>query len=113
MSLFWKGAAGWPIPSKNMDNLEKNQRKFSELKFGTFIHFNSATIQFQVGNIVDWEFDCENFGVKRAFPFAEEMWNPAELDEDGKSGGMPVCSADGQTPRRILPLALCMDRALC
>ena len=80
MSLFWKGAVGWPIPSKNMDNLEKNQRKFSELKFGTFIHFNSATIQFQVGNIVDWEFDCENLGVKRAFPFAEEMWNPAELD---------------------------------
>lgn len=45
-----------------MNRLETNQMKFINLRLGTFIHFNSATIQFQNSEIFDWEYDHENNG---------------------------------------------------
>ena len=36
-----------------MDRLQENQKKFIDLRFGTFIHFNSATVQFPEGDVVD------------------------------------------------------------
>ena len=47
-----------------MNRLETNQMKFINLRLGTFIHFNSATIQFQNSEIFDWEYDHENNGEK-------------------------------------------------
>jgi len=63
-----------------MKNLLEMQKKFINLRLGTFIHFNSATFQFHTGEIKDWEFDHENAGSPRIFPFAELDWNPTELD---------------------------------
>ena len=63
-----------------MDRLQENQKKFIDLRFGTFIHFNSATVQFPEGDVVDWEYDCENGGQPRRFPFSEKDWNPVHLD---------------------------------
>ena len=46
-----------------MTNLEQNQLNFINLRFGTFIHFNSASVQFHsTEDIADWEFDHENGG---------------------------------------------------
>ena len=63
-----------------MQNLLELQKKFINLRLGTFIHFNSATFQFHTGEIQDWEFDHENAGKPRLYPFAESDWNPTELD---------------------------------
>ncbi len=63
-----------------MNRLETNQMKFINLRLGTFIHFNSATIQFQNSEIFDWEYDHENNGENRRYPFDENDWNPSELD---------------------------------
>lgn len=64
-----------------MDRLIENQLKFINLRFGTFIHFNSATFQFNSSNdIVDWEFGHENCGENRKYPFCPKDWNPTELD---------------------------------
>lgn len=60
--------------------LLENQKRFINLRLGTFIHFNSASFQFNSGDIVDWEYDHENFGTKREFPFNPADWNPVELD---------------------------------
>lgn len=54
--------------------------KFINLRLGTFIHFNSATVQFHAHEIEDWEIDHENAGVPRLYPFDEKDWNPADLD---------------------------------
>ena len=44
-----------------MTQLEALQKKFINLRFGTFIHFNSATFQFHNNpDIIDWEYDHEN-----------------------------------------------------
>ena len=43
-----------------MDRLQKNQMNFINLRLGTFIHFNSATVQFQEGSVKDWEWEYEN-----------------------------------------------------
>lgn len=58
----------------------KNQLKFINHRFGMFIHFNSATVQFCTGDISDWEYDVENNGVPRKYPFSEQDWNPDQLD---------------------------------
>lgn len=64
-----------------MENLLKNQLGFINLRFGTFIHFNSATFQFNSTlDITDWEFGCENSGDERKYPFDPKLWNPTELD---------------------------------
>ena len=63
-----------------MKDLLELQRQFINLRLGTFIHFNSATFQFNSGDIVDWEFDHENGGKPRLCPFEEKEWNPTELD---------------------------------
>lgn len=75
-----------------MDRLQKNQMNFINLRLGTFIHFNSATVQFQEGSVKDWEWEYENTESPRRFPFAEKDWNPEELDcaqwaEIAKSAG--------------------------
>lgn len=62
------------------DNLPELQRRFVNLRLGTFIHFNSAAFQFHTGEGIDWEYDCENSGAPRRYPFAEKDWNPTELD---------------------------------
>lgn len=63
-----------------MDHLKELQKNFINLRFGTFIHFNSATVQFQSGEMMDWEYDHENSGAPRLYPFSEKDWNPVELD---------------------------------
>ncbi len=64
-----------------MERLLKNQKRFIDLRLGTFIHFNSATFQFNsCEDVIDWEYDCENFGKTRKYPFNESDWNPTCLD---------------------------------
>ena len=60
-----------------MTQLEALQKKFINLRFGTFIHFNSATFQFHNNpDIIDWEYDHENGDLPRQFPFDEKDFNP-------------------------------------
>lgn len=64
-----------------MTHLENLQKDFINMRFGTFIHFNSATFQFHNNpDVVDWEYACENDGAPRAFPFNPADWNPAAED---------------------------------
>lgn len=63
-----------------MKSLPELQKDFINLRLGTFIHFNSATVQFHSGDLIDWEYDCENNAVPRRFPFSEKDWNPEALD---------------------------------
>lgn len=63
-----------------MNKLQQLQKNFINLWFGTFIHFNSATMQFHSGEIVDWEYDHENGSEPRKFPFDPADWNPDDLD---------------------------------
>ena len=75
-----------------MTHLEKLQKDFINLRTGTLIHFNSATIQFCQGNIEDWEFGHENNGEPRLHPFDEKAWNPVNIDcrawaDTAKAGG--------------------------
>lgn len=63
-----------------MNSLQENQKNFINLRFGTFIHFNSATVQFHTGEIIDWEYDHENGEEPRKYPFQEKDWNPTALD---------------------------------
>lgn len=63
-----------------MNHLQELQKNFINLRFGTFIHFNSATVQFHQGVIKDWEYDHENSGQPRLHPFNEKDWNPKKLD---------------------------------
>lgn len=65
-----------------MYDLATLQKKFIDLRFGSFIHFNSATVQFNNSDVDDWEFDCENKNEPRRFPFNEQDWNPDALDCD-------------------------------
>lgn len=63
-----------------MSDLLELQKHFVNLRFGTLIHFNSGTIQFHTGAIEDWEFDHENAGQPRRYPFDEKDWNPSNID---------------------------------
>ena len=66
-----------------MTALKRNQLKFINLRFGTFIHFNSASVQFHASkDVIDWEYDVENGGAERKYPFSEKDWNPHALDTD-------------------------------
>ena len=66
-----------------MTNLQNNQLNFINLRFGTFIHFNSASVQFHASpDIIDWEYDMENGGQSRKYPFSPADWNPTALDTD-------------------------------
>ncbi len=60
--------------------LIEKQKWFVNLRLGMFIHFNSATFQFNAGDIMDWDFDHENNGADREFPFNPADWNPQRLD---------------------------------
>ncbi len=66
-----------------MERLIENQKKFISMRLGTFIHFNSATFQFNNTELTDWEYGHENFGEPRKYPFNERDWNPTELDCEG------------------------------
>ena len=58
-----------------MDHLCALQRDFINLRLGTFIHWNSAAVQFHANpDIIDWEFDLENGGEPRRYPFPESDW---------------------------------------
>lgn len=64
-----------------MTHLEQLQKKFVDLRFGSFIHFNSATAQFcNNSEVEDWEYGVENGGAPRKYPFKESDWNPTNLD---------------------------------
>lgn len=63
-----------------MNRLQELQQNFINLRLGTFIHFNSATVQFQEGEIKDWAFDHENEGTPRLYSFNEKDWNPTKSD---------------------------------
>ena len=60
--------------------LTELQREFINMRLGSFIHFNSATFQFNTGDIEDWEFMHENGNEPRRYPFNEKDWNPTNLD---------------------------------
>jgi alpha-L-fucosidase len=64
----------------NQQELIQRQKWFVNLRLGMFIHFNSATFQFNTGDLIDWENDHENAGHPRKFPFNPEDWNPGKLD---------------------------------
>lgn len=75
-----------------MLSLLELQKQFINMRLGTFIHFNSSTIQFHSSEMEDWEYDCENNDNPRLYPFDEKDWNPSHLDCDqwaavAKSGG--------------------------
>lgn len=58
-----------------------------------FIHFNSATYQFASGPMVDWEYNHENNGAARKYPFDPLAFAPTKLDptqwaKAAKSAGM-------------------------
>ena len=60
-----------------MDHLCALQRDFINLRLGTFIHWNSAAVQFHANpDIIDWEYDHENGDLPRQFPFDEKDFNP-------------------------------------
>ena len=63
-----------------MEHLKQLQAGFVNRKFGMFIHFNSATVQFNTGAIGDWEYGHENGGEPRRYPFNPAGWNPSALD---------------------------------
>lgn len=63
-----------------MSSLIELQKSFINLRFGTFIHFNSGTIQFNTGDTEDWEYGVENGGAARRYPFDEKDWAPANID---------------------------------
>ena len=63
-----------------MSRLTDLQMRFVNLRFGTFIHFNSGTAQFYKGDVGDWEYGVENCGEKRRFPFDEKDWAPEDID---------------------------------
>ncbi len=63
-----------------MTHLEELQKKFVDLRLGSFIHFNSASVQFPDSEVEDWEYGVENNGAPRKHPFPERDWNPAKLD---------------------------------
>lgn len=66
-----------------MTFLEEKQLDFINLRFGTFIHFNSASVQFHASDdVIDWEYDVENGGACRRYPFDERAWAPAEANPD-------------------------------
>ena len=66
-----------------MDHLCALQRDFINLRLGTFIHWNSAAVQFHANpDIIDWEFDLENGGEPRRYPFPESDWAPHAPDCD-------------------------------
>lgn len=65
--------------SKNLTGL---QREFINLRLGSFIQFNSATFQFNTGDIEDCEYMHENGNEPRLHPFDEKDWNPTNLDCD-------------------------------
>ena len=56
------------------------QKDFVNMRLGMFIHFNSATYQFNRGEIVDWEYGHENDGLPRQYPFDPKDFNPVKLD---------------------------------
>ena len=65
-----------------MNRLETNQMKFINLRLGTFIHFNSATIQFQNSEIFVINFFCSS--VQDLFPIPAvrskmEKYKPASI----------------------------------
>ena len=67
-----------------MTALAQLQKDFINLRLGTFIHFNSATVHFHNNSeIIDWEFDHENRSDPRRYPFNEADWNPTNLDCKG------------------------------
>lgn len=63
-----------------INQLKERQQWFVNLRFGQFIHFNSATEQFYNTNVDDWEFDNENRNEPRRYPFDPKDWNPDQLD---------------------------------
>lgn len=65
-----------------MDNLRliEKQKWFVNLRLGMFIHYNSATYQFNDSEIIDWEYDHENGDEPRRYPFDPKDFNPTNLD---------------------------------
>ena len=63
-----------------MSHLTDLQLRFVNLRFGTFIHFNSGTMQFYKGDTEDWEYGVENGGAARKYPFDERDWAPKRID---------------------------------
>ena len=61
-----------------MDHLCALQRDFINLRLGTFIHWNSAAVQFHANpDIIDWEFDLENGGSRAVIPSPNLTGRPA------------------------------------
>ena len=64
-----------------MDHLCALQRNFINLRLGTFIHWNSAAVQFHANpDIIDWEFDLENGGGRGLYLFPYSAGGPGARD---------------------------------
>lgn len=61
-----------------MDHLCALQRDFINLRLGTFIHWNSAAVQFHANpDIIDWEFDLETAESRAVIPSPNQTGRPA------------------------------------
>lgn len=87
---IWRQIISLPPYIFNVDTIGKEfnmikdlielQKDFVNMRFGMFIHFNSATFQFAKGEIADWEYGYENNDLPRQAPFNPKDWNPNKLD---------------------------------
>lgn len=70
------------IGEKMNKNYIELQKKIVNYNVGQFIHFNSATEQFNVmpDDTKDWEWIMENRTGVRKYPFDTKTWNPTKLD---------------------------------
>ncbi len=64
------------------NNYIELQKKVVNYSLGQFIHFNSATEQFNImpDDTKDWEWIMENRTAVRKYPFDAKSWNPCKLD---------------------------------
>ena len=67
-----------------MTDLIELQKNFINKRFGTFIHFNSASVQFQTGPVIDWEYGCETMERPAAFRFCR--WIGIRISWTARSG---------------------------
>lgn len=60
--------------------LTELQKEFVNLRSGMFIHFNSATVQFNDSEIQDWDYGITDKDDPKRHVFDPKTWNPDKLD---------------------------------
>lgn len=56
------------------------QKEFVNLRNGVFIHFNSATEQFNDSDVKDWDYGITDVNDPKRHVFEPISWNPNQLD---------------------------------